>query len=708
MPEHRLNTIAQYLERLAADPAADENEYYLKTELYDSVRQSSTVFDFIQEGALDGLWYWDLENPEEEWLSPRLKEVIGYRDDEVPNSSSWWQEVIFPEDLEVAVRNFHLHCADPEHPYDQVVRYRHKNGSTVWIRCRGLAIRDADGKPIRMLGAHTDVTAIKKAEQRLQAVRDAAPDMFCEVNRETGRVENCNENFAETLEFSRAELIGRSWRELCEEEDEAEFTLDDLARQGVEQSKELYLISKTGTSVPVAASVGNSPPGKVRIACRDLRHVKTLRTIELVIDSLPQAVLLVDEGGKIALANSAAERLTEQGRRELAGAQLEGLLSRLDETGSSPAGARDVSVVRPNGSLSPVDVQMSEIQTTEGDFVFTTLVDLNERQAMEDALRRSEERFRLLSESTPQLVWTCKANGDCDYLNSRWAEYTGIPAEKQLGFEWLKRVHPDDQAHTLARWNQAVEAVSPFDVEYRIQAADGSYRWFNGRALPWKSPEGEVSRWIGCSADIDDQKRTASEIRSLNEDLEQRVADRTTELAGKNSELLETKAHLEAVLTAASRASIIATDTNGVITIFNTGAEKLLQYSAEEMIGIHAGDHSHPCGMRSKGSRAERASRPSHRRIRRVCLGGAPRRHGRAGMDVRPQGRHNLRRSSRGERRPWNGRGDHRLLGHCRRHHGAQGHGAGAPGEERGVECANAPGRRGESRQERFSCLHEP
>ena len=143
----------------------DENkEHYLKAELYRLVQQDPSIFEFIQNGSLDGIWYWDVENPEQEWLSPRFKEVFGYEDHEIPNTSTWWQENIFPEDLVVAIDNFNRHCADPNHPYDQIVRYRHKDGSTVWVRCRGLAIRDANGKALRMLGAHTNVTALKEAE----------------------------------------------------------------------------------------------------------------------------------------------------------------------------------------------------------------------------------------------------------------------------------------------------------------------------------------------------------------------------------------------------------------------------------------------------------------------------------------------------------------------------------------------------------------
>ncbi|MDD9941306.1 MAG: ATP-binding protein [Myxococcales bacterium] len=146
--------------------------HYLEEELYSLVRSDPGIFDFLQAGSLDGLWYWDLEHPDHEWMSPRFWQLFGYQPEDKQHLASEWQDMIDPVDRELALGNFRKHCADPNHPYDQVVRYRHHDGSTVWVRCRGLAIRDQQGKPTRMLGAHTDLTAMKRAEQELQRALD--------------------------------------------------------------------------------------------------------------------------------------------------------------------------------------------------------------------------------------------------------------------------------------------------------------------------------------------------------------------------------------------------------------------------------------------------------------------------------------------------------------------------------------------------------
>ena len=146
------------------------DNHYLKKELYDLVKTDNTIFDFIQDSSLDGIWYWDLDNPEEEWMSPKFWSVLGYDHTVMPHKPSAWHDIVNADDLKLSNELFIKHCENPEIPFDQTVRYTHKNVSVVWIRCRGLAIRDKEGKPIRMLGSHQDITEYVKKEHSLDKI----------------------------------------------------------------------------------------------------------------------------------------------------------------------------------------------------------------------------------------------------------------------------------------------------------------------------------------------------------------------------------------------------------------------------------------------------------------------------------------------------------------------------------------------------------
>ncbi len=145
---------------------------YLRHELERLFREDPSIFEFLHTRVLDGLWYWDIEHPKQEWMNDQFWRLLGYDPNEKEPLAKEWQDLIHPDDLDAAMKNFHAHCADARHPYDQIVRYQHADGSTVWVRCRGMAIRDDNGKAVRMLGVHIDLTELKEAEQRLKDQAD--------------------------------------------------------------------------------------------------------------------------------------------------------------------------------------------------------------------------------------------------------------------------------------------------------------------------------------------------------------------------------------------------------------------------------------------------------------------------------------------------------------------------------------------------------
>lgn len=150
----------------ASKPLADQGVYYLERELYALVQSRADTLDVLRATALGGLWYWDLEQPDNGWFSPEYKAALGYAEHEVPDSALWWRDTIFPEDRQASIDGYMAHRTRPNTPFNQVARHHHKNGSTVWLRSRGVIIRSKDGAPSRMLGAATDITQLKLAEQR--------------------------------------------------------------------------------------------------------------------------------------------------------------------------------------------------------------------------------------------------------------------------------------------------------------------------------------------------------------------------------------------------------------------------------------------------------------------------------------------------------------------------------------------------------------
>ncbi|XSG76803.1 PAS domain S-box protein [Herpetosiphon llansteffanensis] len=170
-----------------------------------------------------------------------------------------------------------------------------------------------------------------------------------------------------------------------------------------------------------------------------------------------------------------------------------------------------------NGQKLHMLSSVSLIKNTQGQIQGTVGInrDITAYKQATQALQESEQRFRTLTESLPQLIWTCSIDGSCDYLSQQWVQYTGISEAEQLGLAWIKQIHPDDQAKILNEWSHALNNRQKFHSEYRIRRHDNTYRWFDTQAVPFFNQQGEIIKWFGASNDIDDRKRAEdAQLRS--------------------------------------------------------------------------------------------------------------------------------------------------------------------------------------------------
>jgi PAS domain S-box-containing protein len=212
-----------------------------------------------------------------------------------------------------------------------------------------------------------------------------------------------------------------------------------------------------------------------------------------------------------------------------------------------------------------------------GDALRATAIALEQRaharEQAEAALRASEERFRMLAESLPQLVWTCLPDGRVDYLSRQWLDYTGMSEAEPLDSQRLKEViHPDDLSATTACWAAAAEGLAPYDLEHRIRATDGSYRWFKTRGTPVTDGAGHTIKWFGSCTDIQDIVEARDTLTRSREQLEVMVEERTRELAAANARLrteIDARELAQTALVQAQKMEAVGQLTGGIAHDFN-------------------------------------------------------------------------------------------------------------------------------------------
>ncbi len=166
--------------------------------------------------------------------------------------------------------------------------------------------------------------------------------------------------------------------------------------------------------------------------------------------------------------------------------------------------------------------------------IVTSMLDrlLMAQNAVTASALESELYFHTLAEAVPEIIWTTDPTGAVDFVNSCWHRLTGLTPEESRGAGWQVIVHPDDRPTCAEKWARSIATGNPYEIEYRLHHADGSYRWFLGRANAIRDEQGKIVKWFGTSTDIDDQKHN-------QQILEDQIRDRTEELADANTRLQE-------------------------------------------------------------------------------------------------------------------------------------------------------------------------
>ena len=419
-----------------------------------------------------------------------------------------------------------------------------------------------------VLSVMRDVTERKRVEvaaARLAAIVESSDDAIIGMDT-AGVITSWNAGAEKNFGYSAQEIVGQSIMRLIpvdrrheEVEIFARLRSGDSVRHfdtvRLRKDGSLFDVSITVSVIKDAAGTIIGASKVARDITERIQAEAALRASEellrLITNLVPHGIFAKDAAGRYIFANRALaerygfplEEILGKTDFDLVSDKAQAETYRADDREVIESGRTKLILEEPNTDLSG---HTRFLQTTKMPFtvaetgeraVMGVWVDITERKQADAAVRESEEQFRTMVDAISQLAWIAKPDGFIYWYNQRWFDYTGTTPEQMEGWGW-QRVHDPEMLPTVVeRWKTSIATGEPFEMDFPLRAADGSYRWFLTRAFPLKDPSGRVLRWCGTNTDVSKMREAEREIQRLNRDLEQRVIERTAQLEAANKEL---------------------------------------------------------------------------------------------------------------------------------------------------------------------------
>jgi PAS domain S-box-containing protein len=424
-------------------------------------------YRYANKAANDVIWDWDITQDTQQW-SEAGTAVFGWAEIvEHPMNAQWWVDRVHPDDRERVQESFFAVVGNPEFDvWHGEYRFQKADGAYADVVDHGYVLRDEQGKAIRMIGAMQDITTRKDLE-KVQLFLARTSSHPAEVSFFYALARFLSEHLEMFYVcIDRLEGDGLTARTLA------------VWCDGRFEDNVSYALKDTPCGDVVGKQVCCFPASVSQFFPRD----QVLQ--DLKAESYIGTTLFSHTGQPIGL-------IAVIGRQPLRNRPLaESILQLI--------------AVRAAGEL--------------------------ERLMVEESLREREQHFSTLANGGSTLIWTSGLDKLCNYFNEPWLRFTGRSLEQEMGNGWTEGVHPDDFDHCLQTYVTSFDRHEAFEMEYRLRAAGGEYRWILDIGNPRYGPDGSFLGYIGFCYDITERKLNALELEQHRHHLEQLVKERTADL----------------------------------------------------------------------------------------------------------------------------------------------------------------------------------
>ncbi|WP_459558332.1 hybrid sensor histidine kinase/response regulator [Lacunimicrobium album] len=495
-----------------------------------------------------------------EFVNRRWIEYTGLDSDHAQSGA--WKKLIHPDDYSDSSSHWE-HSLKHFTPLETQNRFLGGSGEYRWFLIRAEPLLDSNGQPVIWFGTCTDIHNERSEQHRLrdrcQTIVENANDGVLEVSLD-GTIQFANRRMAELLGCPVDELIGRSALDFLFEEEQrrARIRLKDRG-EGHGERYEARWRRADGSEIwmHTASTPNYNSDGIIIGSFGIFTDIDAIKLAERIARQ-HQAALTLSEGRFRAAVDAVGGLLWTNSSDGVMQGEQPGWAAFTGQTYDEYQGYGWAKAVHPDDVQPSIEswkkavahrstyIFEHRLLRHDGVYRFFAIravpvfnedgtirewvgvhVDITEQRDAEQALRVSEEKFRLITDTMPQIVWSTRPDGYHDYFNKRWYEYTGMPLphepggeydphESGQGWNWKEYLHPDDYEPSAQRWQEALRTGELYAIEYRFRRTDGVYRWFIGRALPLKDEHGQITRWFGTCTDVEDVKAAEKALRDAD------------------------------------------------------------------------------------------------------------------------------------------------------------------------------------------------
>jgi len=544
-----------------------------RVEAQKALKASEERWQLALRGTGEGIFDWNVQTGEA-FRSTRLKEMQGFTDDEFPEAYEAWRDLVHPEDrerVEQAVADY-FEKRTPQYAIEY--RLRCKDGSYNWILARGQAVWDEEGRPMRMVGSHQNISDRKAAEERLReseerfrsAFEDAAIGMAL-VSTE-GQFLKVNRALCEIVGYSKEELLSLSFQEITHPEDldvDLVWARQLLAGETRTYQMEKRYFHKQGRVIWIllSGSLVRNDRGEPLYFIAQMQDISDRKAAEaalgryqLIVQATTDAICLLDRNYTYQIVNQAYLDWHQKQKNEIVGHTVAEILgekvfrkciqSNLDRCLAGETIQYEQWLEYPPGSgkqefisvtYSPYREESNEITG-----IAVSLRKLTELRKAERALQESEARMRSVAANIPGAIYTLVLYADCrwgfEYMSEGCREVLEVEPEAVLANPEIvaNQVHPED----LPGQQQAIEAsrqkLAPFSYEWRQLLPNGKEKWISANSRPELRENGDIV-WHGVILDASDRKAAEAALAEAKEAAETANRTKSAFIANMSHEL---------------------------------------------------------------------------------------------------------------------------------------------------------------------------